>query len=440
MSRKIKVKSNNLTKISQNNIIKQIKSYIWQKWLDRPFNPFFLSLFKDGITKKYFNKIGIKDVECEAFIYQNRDWYESEDVWNRMDKKLKKYLSKHNIFDITKKLDSFYLAKKKSIKQLVKEDKNITAKLKELYEILTSITSYIWLAHGLEHYYNNKLNELVPKYIKGDIDLFIGDASFPKKKTAHALMEEAIIKKVNPVVIAEKFGWLRVRDGFDDPFTEKDIRKIKVNKAKSYKKVNIPKPLRKLFFEVQELVYFRTRRTDVLYELVFLSRPILIEAAKKYNLKFKDLKKYTIHSLIAGKPKTIKDPFTCINYKGNIAYLDGILFKEKEIKKIFEIKGFIAQKGKVKGIAKIVKNVSELDKVKNGDILIAQMTFPSFIMAMRRASAFVTDEGGITCHAAIVAREMRKPCIIGTKVATKVLKDGNLVEVDASNGVVKIIE
>jgi pyruvate,water dikinase len=59
---------------------------------------------------------------------------------------------------------------------------------------------------------------------------------------------------------------------------------------------------------------------------------------------------------------------------------------------------------------------------------------------MKKAIAFITDEGGITCHAAIIARELKKPCIIGTKIATKVLKDGDLVEVDANKGVVKIIK
>ena len=59
---------------------------------------------------------------------------------------------------------------------------------------------------------------------------------------------------------------------------------------------------------------------------------------------------------------------------------------------------------------------------------------------MEKASAFVTDEGGILCHAAIVAREMKKPCIIGTKVSTKILKDGDMVEVDADNGIVKVLE
>jgi len=68
------------------------------------------------------------------------------------------------------------------------------------------------------------------------------------------------------------------------------------------------------------------------------------------------------------------------------------------------------------------------------------MTFPSFIAAMQKAIAFVTDEGSITCHAAIVAREMKKPCIVGTKNATKVLKDGDKIEVDADNGTVRVLK
>ncbi|NTU99308.1 hypothetical protein HGA64_04895, partial [Candidatus Falkowbacteria bacterium] len=63
-----------------------------------------------------------------------------------------------------------------------------------------------------------------------------------------------------------------------------------------------------------------------------------------------------------------------------------------------------------------------------------------FAQAMKKAAAFVTDEGGVTCHAAILARELKKPCIIGTKIATSVLQDGDLVEVDADNGVVRILK
>ena len=106
-----------------------------------------------------------------------------------------------------------------------------------------------------------------------------------------------------------------------------------------------------------------------------------------------------------------------------------------------EMIGQIAYRGKTSGRVKIVWNPSEsAASFKSGDILVTGMTRPEFLPLMKKAAAFVTDAGGILSHAAIVAREMKKPCIIGTKIATKVLKDGDVVEVDADKGVVKIIK
>lgn len=110
-----------------------------------------------------------------------------------------------------------------------------------------------------------------------------------------------------------------------------------------------------------------------------------------------------------------------------------------EVAEVHELKGFTASRGKVTGKVKIIESVEEMHKVENGDVLIAVMTRPDYLPAMQKASAFVTDEGGITCHAAIVAREMKKPCIIGTKIATKTFKDGDMVEVDADKGIVRKI-
>ncbi len=104
------------------------------------------------------------------------------------------------------------------------------------------------------------------------------------------------------------------------------------------------------------------------------------------------------------------------------------------------ISGMSAYKGLASGRARIVYNHSEINKVKKGDILIAPMTTPWYLPAMRKANAIVTDEGGVVCHAAIIARELKIPCIVGTKIATKVLNDGDLVEVDAERGIVRIIK
>ncbi len=119
----------------------------------------------------------------------------------------------------------------------------------------------------------------------------------------------------------------------------------------------------------------------------------------------------------------------------------------QELKKIFsstetvtELKGSVAFKGIVIGKAKVITSVNDLEKVENGDILISQFTRPEYLSAMQRAVAFVTNDGGITCHAAIIARELKKPCIVGTKIATKIFHDGDLVEVNADTGIVKLIE
>jgi len=110
----------------------------------------------------------------------------------------------------------------------------------------------------------------------------------------------------------------------------------------------------------------------------------------------------------------------------------------KEVKQ--EIKGQIAYRGKVSGRVVMIMGKNDLSKVKEGNILVSRITMPDYTPVMKIASAFVTEEGGITSHAAIVARELKKPCIVGTGNCTKVLKDGDLVEVNADNGVVNIIK
>ena len=81
-------------------------------------------------------------------------------------------------------------------------------------------------------------------------------------------------------------------------------------------------------------------------------------------------------------------------------------------------------------------DASELGKVKDGDILVAVMTTPDMVPAMKRAAAIVTDEGGLTCHAAIVSRELGCPAVVGTRKATELLTDGMKITVDGEKGLV----
>jgi len=96
--------------------------------------------------------------------------------------------------------------------------------------------------------------------------------------------------------------------------------------------------------------------------------------------------------------------------------------------------GSAASPGIASGAVRIVPDPSEIDKVKNGDILVAEMTTPDFVPAMKRAAAIVTDRGGRTAHAAIVSRELGIPCVVGTGEAMKKLKDGQIITVDGSGG------
>lgn len=96
--------------------------------------------------------------------------------------------------------------------------------------------------------------------------------------------------------------------------------------------------------------------------------------------------------------------------------------------------GLGASSGFATGPVKIITNMKELDKILQGDILVTTMTTPDMVPAMRRAKAIVTDEGGITSHAAIVSRELGIPAIVGTNLATKILKDNDTITVDAHKG------
>jgi phosphohistidine swiveling domain-containing protein len=135
----------------------------------------------------------------------------------------------------------------------------------------------------------------------------------------------------------------------------------------------------------------------------------------------------------------------------NWMLIDGVI--AVNIKKMFddyffnnkkkELTGIIANKGHYVGKAKIIKTIfsdnikKDILKFNKGDILIANTTGPEIMDICQKAGAIVTDEGGITSHAAIISRELKIPCIIGTKIATKVLKDGDYIEVDANKGIVR---
>ncbi len=229
----------------QKKVIAIINQTAWEKWLQRLFGAFIMSLFGQGVKAEYFNRLGAKGASVSRIFYTNGCWYISDQIEEFADS-LKPYLQRHDIFDLSASLEKFLNASRQELKALAAAKGDLKDRMARAQDILAQATTYIWMAHGLEEIYCRRYCELVPKYVKGDIEKFIGDAGFPKKN-AHARFEEMIRRGATAESVVKKYGWLRCRDVNSAPYALADIKKIKSNlkhqKPHCYPKV--PKPLKK---------------------------------------------------------------------------------------------------------------------------------------------------------------------------------------------------
>ena len=212
----------------------------------------------------------------------------------------------------------------------------------------------------------------------------------------------------------------------------------------------------KILVNVLEATSFtRFYRANMFSRAYFSAFPILWAVAKKVGVSFATLPYFTateIAEALANEVELIetrglerKNTFVIRILDNHYAQFDGAEarrvadeeFPVIDVSHLAEVKGRCAYPGVVVGTVRIVRDAREGARVKPGDILVCKETNPDLVMLMERAGAIVTDEGGVTSHAAIVSREMKKPCVTGTRQATAVFKDGDTIEVDATNGIVK---
>ncbi len=425
----------------KDKLIADAKKIKWKYWLNRPYTVFWATTFWKGVNSKYFSRAGFEGLGADSNLYQFPDIYVDEDFHKKGAVFIENYFKNHKMSDLSKMLFELHKDHLNKLKQIV-EDKNksISQKTLESSELIRDYIPYLWITIPLEEYFNKRIVAEVPKYIKGDYSKFIGDVSIPKKKNAYVLMQDELRKQTPLEEVQKKFGWIKSRDGFTDFYTVDELKEIKEKLSDSVSpSVNVPKELANLVDELKELTFFRADRTDKFYEYFGIARPFLKEIAEYIGVEFKELAEYDANSIILGKPIKYSQNFNYISINNDYCLESEEKFIDFSALISNEVKGIVAFKGKARGAVKIVTHPNDVKKVNEGDILVSQMTLPSFISAMQKASAFVTDEGSITCHAAIIAREMKKPCITGTKNATKVLCDGDYVEVDAEKGIVRII-
>lgn len=206
---------------------------------------------------------------------------------------------------------------------------------------------------------------------------------------------------------------------------------------------------------IQSFVYTKAYRKDAIYFGFYCLDKYFAEAAKRLSLtrkQFRMLMSWEIkQALSAGSADEaeLNDRFKyrVVHYNGKIKqiysgvkarnYFTSLEFEKLDLGKVDSLIGNCACPGFAKGLVKIVNTVEDSQKMRLGDILVSRATSPDIVGAMRKAAAIVTDMGGITCHAAIVSRELNIPCVIGAKHATKLFKDGDLVEVDATKGTMR---
>lgn len=235
--------------------------------------------------------------------------------------------------------------------------------------------------------------------------------------------------------------------------------KVIKNQQLIAKKLKLDPQAQYLVKVARDFIFIKGYRLEVLYQTYAVLDKVLKQILEegKYQHKLIDLKQLSKFELIrflkSGDLPPVKllrerekyMTYTAVGIKrheirvGKEAqqYIKSFVVLNKGKETRMSVHGNVACSGKVTGRVKIVNVAKDIAKVNKGDILVATQTTPELLPAMNKAAAFVTDIGGITSHAAIVSREMNKPCVIGTKIATEIFKDGDLVEVDANKGIVR---
>lgn len=237
------------------------------------------------------------------------------------------------------------------------------------------------------------------------------------------------------------------------------IKEARVHKKPVIKKFNLPLSLLKISQRLSFCIWWQDLRKSYIFQANHLIDLFLKEFSNRFDINFLDLHYYKIEELekLARENKKVSRQkirkrqgklLMIFHGRRGLKYLTGARAKklikpyleQKIDRKLRLLKGLVVSQGRARGLARIIHSAREVGKMHKGNILVASMTSPDYITALRKAAAVVTDEGGLTCHAAIVARELKIPCIVGTKIATKVLRDGDIIEVDAAGGIIKKIE
>lgn len=473
----------------------------WSIMEDVPsnMNPTITSSYvNSAYIEKLFKDIGIKKTPKKYMVVFSRGGWKlcfPKENYNACSKTVLKMIIDNpekgirlNKELLQKSDDFFDFAKKTRAMNLGKLSNDRLIKLLEdFYHKQALMHAMGWIGNVVD-FVDSAFSNYLLKYLKNQGEVFSIlttpiEESFAQKeylgylKILNKIKKEKLIKQQ-----VEQFGWLGY--GVEGPGWKEEYyidllaslirqkanpaslaNKIKLEQEQTLKKqksfiksLKIDSKHQKLLEVAKGFVFTKGYRKDAMFHgfwcLEFLHR----EFARRTNLALKQVRyiyPWEYKKVMLEKEKWSAelnkrwDYHICYSERGKHKILSGekakkfvasLNFEEKKIRKARRLEGDCASPGKVRGVVAIVNTPAENKKIERADVLVSNMTNPDLMPAIRKAKAIVTDVGGLTCHAAIVSREFGIPCIIGTKIATQVLKDNSVVEVDATHGVVNLIK
>jgi phosphohistidine swiveling domain-containing protein len=233
-----------------------------------------------------------------------------------------------------------------------------------------------------------------------------------------------------------------------DKFNQR-VFTIKQEKQKIINKYKLPADIIKTATRILDAMEFQDDRKKEIWIMQHYKKLLFDEIKRRLKqVNFDQFSMLELAEMMQGKKIKRSENFGFILHKGCVTELDQSttkhyweIYTKYKITQTNIIKGIIANKGKAIGKVQIIRDPrNQANEFQDGNILVAPMTSPDYVFLMKQATAIITDAGGLTSHAAIVSRELSKPCIVGTNIATQILQDGDTVEVDANQGIIKILK
>lgn len=328
------------------------------------------------------------------------------------------------------------------------------------------------LEHDIRRFLDKEANKKVKNIDFSTISSPTTQSFLSKKEELLWKIRQSKLNKKDALInkFLKEFFWIQSSYVQNNPIAKEQVIKMaeelttynkphlistKQNKKKLFKKYSLTKEQQDLIYLAEFLTDWQDERKTHIYRGIHAVSTLCREISKRFRIEenlihYLLLDEFEINGFEKGTLKQIAEKryngVIIIKQSNKREIFSGNEFIEfeqafhKKGEDVERLNGVAANLGTATGPVRICNTLESLTQVKQGDILVASMTRPEYISAMKKASAIVTDEGGITCHAAIVSRELNIPCVVGTKIATKTLQNGWIVEVKANHGQVIVLE